>query len=169
MVTQAPSDGSLALPEPLRRALVYNAHWRADLTASALAASGLFETEPPQLPGAFLLELSAVLEIGYLERQGLLEHLSGDVPTFSKAVSTLANRCLRGPSEFERPDATPLSEQLLRVRVEQLAWEGPELLHADFVVTKADEDAFDDALAEFIWAHRRELAHLFGLEGGSVQ
>jgi len=67
---------------------------------------------------------------------------------------------LKGPKEFEGPDAAPLSPRVLRVWVEQFAWDGPELIGADVVVGDFDDVEFVDVLAELIWKHRDELTNL---------
>jgi len=160
MVTLATSDGRLEFPDPFLRAVIRNAHRRADMTAAALDATGLFKSEPVRLPAAFLLEFSALLELGCWEKQGLRRFLDTDLPTFSEAAAALAARCQKGPSEFDGPDAAPLSEQVLQVRMDRLAWQGPELLQADIVVSDVDENEFAQVLTDFVWQHRHELSKI---------
>ena len=165
MVTYATSDGSLPLPDTLIHAAVRSAHRRADLTMAGLAATGLFESKPPQLPAAFLLEFSAVMELGVWERYGLREHLDVNLPTFAEAIADLVDRALRGPSAFADPSSAELSERVFRVWVEHFAWEGLELLSTDAVVGDFDNDDFVEELADLIWTHRHELTRLFRQEG----
>ena len=168
MVTFATSDGSLELPDPLIRAVVRNAYRRADLATAALNATGLFESEAPRLPAAFLLEFSAVIELGVWERQGLRKHLDVDLPTFQEAAADLAARALNGPAAFEDPKDAPLSGRVLQVWVEHFAWDGPELIGADVVVGDFDDDDFVEVLADFVWTHRHELTNLIH-DGGREQ
>ena len=130
------------------------------MTTAALDAAGLFKSEAPQLPAGFLLELSAVIELGLWERHGLRRHLNTDLPTFRQAAAALGARALKGPAEFDGPDAAPLSGRVLQVWVEHFAWDGPELIGADVVVGDFDDDEVVDVLAEFIWTHRHELTNL---------
>jgi hypothetical protein len=160
MVTSANCEGSLRLPDAMVLAIARHAEREADLTAAFLRATGLYESEPPKLPAAFLLELAAVLELGLWERRDLRRHLDVDLPTNRQAADQLAARCAKGPKEFDGPNAAPLSRQVLRVWVERFAWDGRELLAAEVVLGDVNEDDFIDLLAGFVWEHRRELAHL---------
>jgi len=166
MVTFATSEGSLDIPDPLIRAIVHNAHRRADLTAATLDATGLFESEAPRLPAAFLLELSAVIELGVWERQGLRKYLNVDLPTYCEAAAELAARAQDGPAAFEGLKAASLSDRVLQVWVEHFAWDGPDLIGTEVVVGDFDDDDFVDLLAEFVWAHRHELTD-FLQDGGT--
>lgn len=58
-----------------------------------------------------------------------------------------------------------LAPQVLWVWVTRFAWDGPALLQADVLIQEMDQDAFIDVLAEFVWNHRSELAHLLGISG----
>lgn len=165
MVAFAASDGSLELPDPLVRAVVRHAHRRAEWTIVALDATGLFESEAPQLPAGFLLELSAVVELAVWEHHGLREHLDVDLPTSQEALANLAARTLKGPTAFEGPNPAPLSSRVLQVWVERFAWDGPELLGADVVVGDFDDDELVEVLAELIWTNRHELAGFLSDEG----
>ena len=166
MVSFMTSEGPLDVPDPLVRAVARHAQRQADLTAVALDAMGLFKSEPSRLPAGYLLELGAVLELGLWERQGLRPHLDVDLPTFREAADYLAARAAKGPAEFQDPDATPLCRRVREVWVEQFAWEGPELLEAEVLVSDVDDDAFVDVLAEFVWTHRQELSNLLR-DGGN--
>jgi hypothetical protein len=142
------------------RAITRHAEREADLTAAFLRATGLYQSEPPKLPAAFLLELGAMLELGFWEREGLRRHLDVDLPTCREAAEQLAARCRKGPKEFDDPDAAPLSLQVLRVWTEHFAWDGPELLDAEVVLGDANEDDLIDILAEFVWTNRHRLEQL---------
>jgi hypothetical protein len=41
--------------------------------------------------------------------------------------------------------------------MKHFAWEGLDLLQADFILGDVDEDAFADLLAEFLWSHRHTV------------
>jgi hypothetical protein len=121
---------------------------------------GIPKSEPCGLPPAFLLELSAVLELRLWELQGLRSYLDADLPTSREAAHALANRAKKGPAEFEGPDAAPLSVRVLHVWMEAFAFDGPDFLHADLIVRDVDEDAFIDVLSEFVWRHRHDISML---------
>ena len=81
MVASSTKDRALNLPDPLIRAVTENAHRRADLVTAGLRATRLFDCEPPRLPAAFLLEFSAMIELGVWEHRGLRRHLRSDLPS----------------------------------------------------------------------------------------
>ncbi|MEN6407488.1 MAG: hypothetical protein ABFC77_13585 [Thermoguttaceae bacterium] len=155
------NTGSLELPHLQIQAIVRNAERRAELTVAKLDDWGYRESKSCHLPPAFLLELSAVLELGLWERQAFRHYLNTDLPTFEEAKVQLAGRAFKGPAEFASPNASPLSEAVLRVWIEQFAWKGPELLQAEVLVGPVDEDEFADVLAAFVWQHRHELSRVF--------
>ena len=86
-----------------------------------------------------------------------MPHLKAGLPAAKVASKELAKRVQKGPAEFEGKNAARLSFQVLKVWIEQFAWNGQELLHADVVVGDVDEDEFVDVLAEFLWTHRHQL------------
>ena len=151
--------GSPELSDIQIQAIVHNAERRAEPTAAYLDR-WYGESKTCRLPPAFLLELSAVLELELWERQGFRPYRITDLPTFEEAKVQLAERAFKGPTEFTGPNARPLSEAVLRVWIEQFAWEGPELLQAEVLVGPVDEDEFADALAEFVWQHRHKLSRI---------
>jgi hypothetical protein len=153
-------EGPLEISDHQIQAVIRNAQRRADLTAATLEATGLFKSDPCRLPAAFLLELSAVLELGLWERQGLRAYLDTDLPTFREAADALARRAAKGPAEFDGSNAALLSKHVLQAWMDHFAWEGPDLLHADFVLGDVDEDQLAQVLADFVWQHRRELSSL---------
>lgn len=153
------AEGTLVLSEQQIQAVARHAVRQAHLTAATLDATGLFPDKPTTcFPAAFLIELGAVLEMGLWERQGLRAYLNSDLPTFREAAAQLAARAKQGPGAFEGPEAAPLSRRVLRVWMEQFAWEGRDHFAADVVLGRVDEDQFADLLADFIWQHRHELA-----------
>ncbi len=148
--------GPQTIPRDQFFTIVRNAEYQADLTAATLREIGL-PMENLQLPGNFLLELGAVGQLHVWELRGLTPHLKGGLPTADVASQELAERAQNGVSEFEGKNAAPLSRQVLKVWIEQFAWNGQDLLQADVVVSDVDEDEFTDVLAEFLWTHRHQL------------
>jgi hypothetical protein len=147
-------------PAALIRALTRYGQRQADLTAAFLRNPGLFGSTDVRLPTAVLVELSAVLQLGLWESTGLRCHLDSDLPFFNDAVRDLAIRCRRGPAEFDGVILPPLALRVLRVWLRHFAWEAPDVLGRDIVVSDFDDDQLIDLLAEFIWQHRDSLATL---------
>lgn len=158
------AQGRLEISDVQLRAVADHARQRADLTAAALDATGIFTTKPAHLPAGFLLELGAVLELGLWERNGLRQFLATDLPSFHDAAAELAARASKGPKEFDGSDAAPLSQRVLRYWIEHFAWDGPRHLRADVVLGPVDEDQFADLMADFVWQHRHELSQLLAPE-----
>jgi hypothetical protein len=160
-------EGLLVVSEQQVRAVARHAERQADLTAMALDATGLFRNRAAVLPAGFLLELAAVLELGLWERQGLRPYLDIDLPTFPEAAEELAVRAKKGFAEFDGLDPAPLSRRVLQAWMQHFAWEGPDLLQADFILGDVDEDQFAQVLADFVWQHRQELSKLLNEKQGS--
>jgi hypothetical protein len=154
------SEGPLIISDQHIHAVVRHAERLADLTAATLDATGLFPERPVVLPAGFLLELGTVLELALWERQGVRVHLNADLPTFREAAEALLARAKRGLAAFDSPDAALLSNRVLQAWMERFAWEGPDFMHADFILGDVDEDQFAQVLADFVWQHRRELSAL---------
>ena len=160
MATHTNCEGPIRLPHAMAQAVVCHAERQADLVAIHIHATKGFDSRTTRLPAAFFLELAAVLELGLWERRDLLRHVQTHLPTYRQAADQLVARCQKGREEFDGPNATPLSIQVLRVWLEHFAWDGPEQLCAEVVLGDMNEDDFIDLLADFVWTHRHELEHL---------
>lgn len=163
-------NGAVELADPLVHAVARNAAFVADLTAAVLDKTGIF---PPatqkKLPAGFLLELGAVLQIGFWERNGIVVHQSAGLPSYREASKDLAARAERGPAEFADPAAISLSRAVMAFWIEHFAWEGKQLLGSDIVVDEVEEDQFADMLAEFLWKHRHQLSGFLEKGEGHVK
>lgn len=157
------SEGAVEVSPFLLNAVVHNAERMAILTSAVLDAAG-FPSDAPSLPRNFLLEWGAVLQLGMWELQGIHRHAELGLPTYTEASSELAARAAKGPGAFDGPEATPLSRHVVRVWLEEFAWQGWELLQTDVVVGDVDEDAFAEVMADFLWSHRDDLNALFTCE-----
>jgi len=151
-VADAESVGS---PDRFSEAAARNAELTAELVGSFLRTVVGHES-PLSLPRNYLLELAAVLELRYWEDLGLEAFMPGDLPSSREAAADLSARVVKGPAEFEGPDAAPLSERVLRFWLEQFAWEAPNLFQSEVILGDIDEDAFADLVAEFLWEHRHD-------------
>jgi hypothetical protein len=154
------TEGLLHISDFQIQAIVRHARYKAQLTAFVLNTMGLLPTKPYCVPGMYLLELAAVLELGMWERQGLRQFLDTDLPTFDEAAAELARRANLGPDEFRGPDAAPLNQRVLKVWLENFAWNPGELSAPSLLVGQIDEDCLVDTLAEFIWNNRNNLSQI---------
>jgi hypothetical protein len=154
------TDGSFNAPCALEEAIAGLADRHADLTTKWLGANGYKVPRTLNVPAAFLLELAAVLQIGEWERQGLTAHLDVALPSYRDAADHLVARTKLGPSDFQGPNATRLSDLVNATWIEHFAWKGPALLSADIVFGDCDDDALAEQLASFLWEHHEELQKL---------
>jgi hypothetical protein len=159
------TDAELAeLPESVMQAAARNAEFMAGLTGDCIR-SLVGGKAPLSFPANFLLELAAVLELGYWEQLGLSVHRDAGLPSYREAVTGLAGRVARGPAEFEGSDAAPLSRRVLCVWLERFAWNGQDLLQTEIALGDIDEEnAFADLVAEFLWQHRHDTTRPTGQE-----
>ena len=146
------------IPTELHAALTRRAELHADLVGRYLTQT-LALTER-RFPAVFLLELAAVLQIGLWERQGVHKHLATNVPSYAEAAAELAARANRGTSEFAGLCNATLLSRVLHAAICDLAWEGPEMLGAEFAVDVDEEDELINLLGDFVWNNRTELNHL---------
>ena len=156
MVNAAHSEGTPYVPDALKRTLARLAERHADATGAYLREIGFRGS----LPGLFLLELAAALQLRQWETQGVLNPLDGDLPSWREAADELFARAAERPEEFLTPTTPSLLHRVLKVWVERFAWEAPDLLQAELVLGDLDEDGVVDALAELLWTHREELGQL---------
>ncbi|HCO27067.1 MAG: hypothetical protein CME31_22420 [Gimesia sp.] len=152
------SEGEIELADSLMVAIARNAEVTADLIVEVLKR--MFPGEPPEnirLPANYLLELGAVLLIGYWEFNGILAHIEAGLPSNAEASINLSERAQKGPSEFVGDNTTPIQKQVQNYWIHNLAWDGPSLMSTEMVVGEIDEDQFLDLTAEFLWQHRQDL------------
>lgn len=154
-------EGEVEIADSLMGAIVRHAELAADLTAEVLKQ--MFPEEPPEnlrLPANFLLELGAILQIGYWEFNGMSAHIEAGLPSKADASKELSERAQKGPSEFIGDNATPIQTQVQQFWIHNLAWDGPSLMSTEMVVGEIDEDRFLDLAAHFLWQHRQDLKYL---------
>jgi hypothetical protein len=108
-----------------------------------------------QLPAAFLLDLGAALRLLLWEQAGLQVPTLAGLPPARQALHDVL-RSLPLYATGARPLNAPatLASRVLAAFVDHFAWHGRAELDADLLLSAADEDAFLDALAEFLWARR---------------
>jgi hypothetical protein len=157
------TDGPLEVSDACVEAVVSRAEYVATLTGECLSATGLLPktdetpTEPVRLPGGFLLELGAVLQMAVWERAGIRTHIDAGLPSFEEAAADLAHRASENVASFDRFHSATLLSRIFPLWIERLAWSGPELFKAEMQLDAVEEDAFVNGLAEFLWRHRDSL------------
>jgi hypothetical protein len=157
-------DGPLEISDACVQAVASRAEYVAALTGEYLSATDLFprtddaNREPVRLPGGFLLELGAVLQLAVWEGAGVHTHSDAGLPSHEEAVADLARRASENPTDFHRVESATLLRRILPLWIERFAWGGPELFAAEMQIDAAAEDAFVNSLAEFLWTHRDSLA-----------
>ena len=153
-------------------ALISHAEFRATLTAAALQ---IMDAVPPisaqatrsmALPAGFLWELSAVVQIGYWERNGISAHVAAGLPSYGEALMKLAERAECGLSEFNAVAASTLAKQVTLFWWRTFAWEGRSIMGADILLDSLNEELFLDLFAEFLWANRTQVNTSIVVEGG---
>lgn len=151
---------SAEIPADLIGAAVREGERDADRVAYFLDALGLARrqaSDPPlRLPAGFVLDLAAGLRLLCWEQSGLLSHLDAGLPPACEALRA----AFRGLTEPGIPDTDPTSGALMprvwALLIERCAWNGRVELDADLVLGDVEEDAFADALADFVWTHRHD-------------
>lgn len=109
-------EGTFELADSLVVAVTRHAELAADLTGEVLKQ--MFPGEPPEnlcLPAIFLLELGAVLQIGYWEFNRITAHIEAGLPSKAEASRSLSERAREGASEFEGDDAPPPTQTSVTV------------------------------------------------------
>jgi hypothetical protein len=158
-VTLAPADRPAA---DLIASIIQDAGFMAELTVHYLDRLGLLPapkrrvTDPVALPGEFLLELAAALRLALWERAGLRDRLDPGLPPAAQALADLFARFGPTPRGARAEGGgAALSGRVFRTTLRRLARDGRSELNADIVLeAPADEWALE-ALADYLWAHRR--------------
>jgi hypothetical protein len=79
------------------------------------------------------------------------------LPTHADALQDLADRAFRaagGEQLFDFPEGAVLLRKVIKVWVENFSWQGQDLLGAEVLVGRLDDDALVDQLAIFLFEHR---------------
>ncbi len=109
------------------------------------------------LPAAVILELAALAQIRVWQDTEARELLADILPDFESAQQDLIDRLNNRSEEFLNIDSATLSQQVFTIWMSRLAWYGRSTLDSEMVLLDFDEDAFIDALAQFVWQHRDDL------------
>lgn len=120
----------------------------ADLTAWFLSQTGVsFSADRPiSLPGWYLLEMGAAMQIHVWERQGVWHEGLG-LPSFQEANTAIAERAADCKDED-----TPILTKVLKVWLTRFTWTRPTATRSPFAIScnDADEDEFVDRMARLL-------------------
>ncbi len=160
----------MAIPIPLpdyplamQRAVAYDALGDAKRVGCFLkhflSCCGLFPArgKPPLLfPRDFLMELGAALRLLTWEANGIHIHRAAGLPPAEQALRDAFFWLKRATQPDPGPPPLPLALRVLALSFEHFAWGGRDNLDADILLAEAGDDAFIEALADFLWTHRHQ-------------
>jgi hypothetical protein len=147
-----------AFPPDMVDAVRRDAERDADSAAQLLDELGLGRQQPSDppvaLPAQLLLGLGMAMRLLSWEAQGINLHRVAGLPRGEEIL-----KCLLRSAVGDEADGGPALTQelwvcILRLSVEHLAWQGPELMGADVEIGPVDEECLIEALAELAWSGR---------------
>jgi hypothetical protein len=141
---------------------------RGQAENAAVRASAFLDELLPQIapamprtawrfPAAFLLQLGTTLWLHYWEQHGITVHRDAGLPPAAQLVVETFQSLTRPGDGQAWSRAERLAVVVMGLFVEHLAWHGDAEMGAEFVVGPADDDAFVEVLAQFLWQHRQNL------------
>jgi hypothetical protein len=149
-------EGPIEVHELVVQAVVRHAEFQAQVVAVALRAMGHVPEsgQACSFPAGFLLELAAIAQIKQWEMDGLREFIDADLPTFAEAAADLHARAVASPADFDAVANLALSGRVVEIWYERFAWDAPDLLQAEFLVDRIDDNALVNAFAKLLWSLR---------------
>lgn len=102
----------------------------------------------------FVIQLGAALRLLFWEWNEIYIHRDAGLPD---ALDALRNVFRTAKDVEAATKSASLPFKVFALLVERLSWTGPEDLDADFILGEVDEDALLNAMADFVWDHRRDL------------
>jgi len=155
--TLGPAAADSGLPEEYVQSLKSQAERGAARVAGFLGRFGVSGTKesPIALPAELLLGLDLALRFQVWELNAITAHLDAGLPSsdhvLKRVMSLLQGNELR---EYVRN----LDSRAIKILREQFVWQASGEQCADIaIVTDGNEDAFLDALADFLWTNRHKL------------
>ena len=125
--------------------------------ATFLRAFGLqFSPDRPlHLPAELLIGLDLALRFWSWDRSAITAHTDAGLPTSDQVLKRVLSQ-MHGPELREYVDDLVL--RAIVIQREQFVWQAGGELGADLAIKPGDdEEAFLDAMADFLWAHRDKL------------
>jgi hypothetical protein len=108
-------------------------------------------------PLAFLLELAAALRLLEWESLGLVRQCMG-LPRAEDTLHAVVLNCAS-----PNPDL-PLSKLVACTYIDYFSWLAAPMIGADVLLDPASEQKFADAIATFVWKHRKSIGSCHGTE-----
>ena len=161
--TLSVSSGARAISSRELWAIASRARFVVALVAlsadSLAAATGIDRAtiESCRFSLGFLFELAGLMQLRLWEDAGFTIHIDAGLPSADTACKELEHHAKVGESHVTGID---LWCKVTIVWREHCAWEGQQLLGADVAIHRADEDLFDEQMAQFIWRNRALTAGL---------
>lgn len=127
---------------------------RVDTFLRAFGLCGSPE-RPIRLPAELLIGLELALRFWIWEQCGITAHVDAGLPGAEQVLKrVLSLREGRELDEF----VDKLGLRAAMIQHEQFAWQAGVELGAEIAVNPGDdEEAFLDAMADFLWSHRKQL------------
>ena len=123
-----------------------------------LTAAGL-APKPGQtrgIPAGILLDLGAFVRLRRWELAGLFAHRDAGIPTARAALARVIDILVAAAKNRSAlGDAGTLARAVFDLMVTRFAWHAGRDIGADILLDFPDEDAFVEAMAQFLWDHRR--------------
>lgn len=128
----------------------------ADRVATFLRAFGLESRpdRPLQLPAELLIGLDLALRFWAWERSAIAAHTDAGLPSSDEVLKRVLS-LMHGPELCKYVENLGL--RAIIVQREQFVWQAGGKLGADIAITPGDDEAFLEAVAEFLWTHRNQL------------
>lgn len=152
-----PADPNPYLPEEYVASLKVEGERGAARVAEFLRRFGISgtSTSPVALPAELLLGLNVALRFRAWELSSITAHLEAGLPSSNQVVERVMS-LLQGDELREYVEDLDL--RAIFILREQFVWQASGEQSADIaIVTDGNEDAFLDALADFLWANRHNL------------
>lgn len=80
------------------------------------------------------------------------------LPSPQEAIRVAFNDAVRRHRDPSSPPTPSLSQAVLRISTERLAWMGPAALRAEIELDTPDEDTLVEAMAQFLWTNRNSFS-----------
>ena len=124
----------------------------------SIGMMGPHETSLPQLPGEFLLELAALLQVREWQAAGLIDWFDPDGLSIDDMIGRAIERLRDNPAAIDADlRGTEAMTDVLRIWTETCAPDARGLLDADIAIrwdNSLDIDAMVNAFASFLCRHR---------------
>jgi len=149
-------DAFVPFPPEMVRYVSGEAERDADAVIALLTAAGIRPHSPPRFTREVLLAFAAVVRMYRWEEAGLAPHRAAGLPSAAEAHAEVLRVASVRPGIPAPNRLDSLTAKAFAVAVERIAWAGRLDLRADIQLDTGDDDeAFVEAMAQFLWRNRR--------------